>query len=82
MYRNLGLFLAVLQLSACVSLQQTVAVDAAPVPNSGYVVGSFTTPKGTGFGFGIVNTETGLDYVMQFGEDTLMPTERKDQLGM
>ncbi|HYU09433.1 MAG TPA: hypothetical protein VEK77_08645 [Gemmatimonadales bacterium] len=72
----------ILQLSACVSVQQTVRADAAPVPTAGYVAGSFTTDKGSAFGFGLVNTETGEDYVMPFGQERNMPSVRDNELGM
>ena len=80
--KYLALVFAVLQLQACVAVHPTVAPTAKPAANSGYIAGSFTTNKGTGFGFGIVNTQSGQDYVMPFGEDTLWMTARQDQFGM
>lgn len=67
-------------LGACASIQPVVSSSAAPEASSGYVTGSFTRTKSGGFAFVLRNLDSGAEYEMPLGEDTLLPTDVSDQV--
>jgi hypothetical protein len=67
-------------LSACASIQPVVKSAALPEATSAYVTGNFTRIKSGGFAFVLRNLDSGLEYGMPLGEDSLLPTDVTDQV--
>jgi hypothetical protein len=67
--RRLAVLVATALLPACVSVAPTLRPDAAPASEAGYVAGLFTKRSGWGFGLGIVNGDTGQEFVIPFERD-------------
>lgn len=69
-------------LSACASVTSTVKADSTPAADAGYIVGLFTKNKSAGVGLGIVNTASGYEYLLPFGEDTSWPSAKANEFSM
>jgi len=59
-------------LAACASIEPVVRHTASPEPSFGYIAGSFTRSGAGAFAFIIRNVESGAEYGMPIGEDSLM----------
>jgi hypothetical protein len=64
-----ALVAAALVLPACVSVAPTLGTQAKPTPGAAFVAGLFAKRSGYGFGLGIVNGDTGQEFVIPFQRD-------------
>ncbi len=80
--RGIVLLAAVL-LAACatVSPHKVLESSAKPTDQEGYVVGVFSG-KGQGFGFGLVNNDTGKTYFFPFFESVILNLEKTETMRM
>jgi hypothetical protein len=66
--------------AGCASLQPSVPTDAKPKASAGYIAGTFEKTNSRGFAFVVRNIETGAEYNMSFGNDTVLPSSAAPQV--
>lgn len=81
--------LGMLALSGCagnhVTIQPILTSAQTPAMGSAYVAGMFSRkwdPSLTSFGLGILNIQSGEEYVLPFGRENTLPTNVSDELDL
>jgi len=78
--RNLLLSALAAALAVCASIQPVVRTTTSPEPSGSYIAGTFTRSSSGGFAFIVRNVESGTEYGMPLGEDSLLPKDVTDQV--
>ena len=78
-YFSLTVLLTLSLLAGCASIAPVLSQKEAADTGSGYLSGLFTRMKSRGFAFVVKDTNTGREFSMPLGEDSVLPTETRDQ---